>query len=424
MMKIVLKDLKLFFKDRKALLLTFLLPLVLATLFAFAFGGVGRNTNADKEYDLPVCDLDSSSASKMTILVLDSLKTLHVVPVQLSHAQNDIKKGNIDCVLILHKGFSDSLNIGNPLPVELQYDESKEMQIGMLQQSLIPTLSTLPYKNTEHIPIMMKNMFGKMMGKRHNETEGKVNQQFDELYQSIGEGIEANPNANQNTGFSMNAQITMTKLVSSVDDNTPGLVQAIGGVAVMMLLFSVTGVGTGLLDERQEGTLKKLLYSPIRPNQILFGKMLSANIISIAQLTVMFCYASFAFGLKISNHWPSLLLMIIGTAFACSAFGVFVASIAQSRQQAQSLSTLIILIVSAIGGSMIPIFFMPAIMQKIAVISPNYWAMQGFFDIFWRNLYITDSTFLTRVAVLLFIGIVLNLIALYFFKKNIVEHVS
>lgn len=44
--------------------------------------------------------------------------------------------------------------------------------------------------------------------------------------------------------------------------------------------------------------------------------------------------------------------------------------------QARGLSTLIILIMSAIGGSMIPLFLMPAIMKKIAVFSVNYWGIQ------------------------------------------------
>ncbi len=219
----------------------------------------------------------------------------------------------------------------------------------------------------------------------------------------------------------LGGEIKMTKLVKSTNNNQLGLLQAVAGTAVMMLLFSVVGIGMGLLNEKQEGTLKRLLYSPMNPINILFGKMLSTNIISILQLLVMFIFASLVFGLDIFGHLSGMLITIIATAFACSAFGVLLASFAKNRQQVQGLSTLIILVMSAIGGSMIPLFIMPEFMQKLAVISVNYWSIQGFYDIFWRNLAITSPTFISRIVVLLLIGGILNLFAILMFKKNILK---
>jgi len=201
----------------------------------------------------------------------------------------------------------------------------------------------------------------------------------------------------------------------------PGLVQSVAGAAVMMLLFSVAGIGGSLLEEKKEGMLKKLLCAPIHPNEILFGKMAFANIVSVMQLTLVFVYAKTVFGLDIFPHIPSLALMILATSYACSSFGVFLASFARSQQQVQSVSTIIILVMSAIGGSMMPLFIMPEFMQKIAVFSVNYWGMQGFFDIFWRLLPFTDSVFLSRVLVLIGIGTLLNWIAFLLFRKNILK---
>jgi ABC-type multidrug transport system permease subunit len=205
------------------------------------------------------------------------------------------------------------------------------------------------------------------------------------------------------------------------EDKLGGLVHVVAGMSVMMLLFSVAGLGGSLLDEKQEGMLKKLLCSPLHPNHILHGKMVFANIIAIAQLLIMFVYAWLVFGLDIMHHLPSLGLMILATAYACSSFGIVLASFAKSRQQVQGLSTIIVMVMSAIGGSMIPIFVMPELMQKIAVVSVNYWSIQGFYDIFMRLLPLTDITFLSRVFVLIIIGTLLNFIALQLFKKNILK---
>ena len=200
-----------------------------------------------------------------------------------------------------------------------------------------------------------------------------------------------------------------------------GLVHSVAGTSVMMLLFSVAGIGGSLLDEKQEGMLKKLLCSPIPPDYIIFGKLVFANIISIIQLIIMFVYAWLIFGLDIMDHLPSLILIIFTIAFACSGFGVVLASFAKTRQQVQGFSTIIVLVMSGIGGSMIPVFAMPEIMQKIAVVSVNYWGIQGIYDIFWKLVPLTDITFLSRVFVLLCIGSFLNFIALLMFRRNILK---
>ncbi|MBN2347453.1 MAG: ABC transporter permease [Bacteroidales bacterium] len=211
------------------------------------------------------------------------------------------------------------------------------------------------------------------------------------------------------------------KMGNTDEDNVGGLVHVVAGTSVMMLLFSVAGIGGSLLDEKQDGMLKKLLCSPMPPNHILYGKLAFANIISIIQLIIMFVYAWLVFGLDIIHYIPSLLLMILATAYACSGFGILLASFAKSRQQVQGFSTIIVLVMSAMGGSMIPIFIMPEIMQKIAVVSVNYWGIQGFYDIFLKILPITDITFLSKVFVLTGIGTSLNFMAFQMFKRSILK---
>jgi ABC-type multidrug transport system permease subunit len=109
--------------------------------------------------------------------------------------------------------------------------------------------------------------------------------------------------------------------------------------------------------------------------------------------------------------------MILSTAFAVSSLGIFLAAIAKSRQQALSLSTLIILVMSAIGGSMIPLFIMPDVMRNLAYFSVNYWSIQGFYDIFWRTLPLSDI--IPKILLLSGVGIIFTIISLRLFSKNI-----
>ena len=415
MFKITIKDLKLFLTDRRARMLTFLLPIALITLFALAFGAMGGK-NKSHTFELLLSDEDNTKASHNAIELLDSVKHLKLIPKPLAEAQNLVKKGKYDGVIILHKGFGDSLANGGKMPLEIQYDEAQEAELGMLQQSLMPTLFKMPMTGAGDMKKSMHGRFDKMLGTKDVKVQHKVNSQFDTLYETIQ---KTNPKKGSAGGWDMSSDIKMTKLVVADNDNALALIQAVAGTAIMMLLFSVAGMGASLLDEKQEGTLKRLLYSPVPPMSILFGKMMFATIIAIMQLTIMFLFAWIVFGLKIMENIPSLIVMILATAFACSSFGVFLASFAKSRSQVTSMATLIVLVMSCIGGSMIPLFFMPEWMSKIAVVSINYWGIQGFFDIFWRKLPITDSGFMMKVGILVGIGLVMNIISVRLFKKNI-----
>jgi ABC-type multidrug transport system permease subunit len=177
-----------------------------------------------------------------------------------------------------------------------------------------------------------------------------------------------------------------------------------------------------LLEEKEAGTLKRLLYSPIKPRDILFGKMTAALIVAVLQLLIMFIFAWLAFGLPIFKDVTSLLVLIFSVAFAVASFGIFLVAIAKSRKQLSGLSSIIILTMSAIGGSMIPLFIMPEIMQKIAVFSVNYWGIQGFYDIFSRGLSLTEI--MPRILVLIGIGLFMSLISVRLFKKNLFKLIT
>lgn len=407
MLKIALKDLRLFISDRRALLMTFFMPIALISIFAMAFGGE-RERNS-RPVPLLVADLDNSISTKEIIAQLDSLKSLEVFVMTLDSAQRLVKTGEESAVLVFHKGFKDSMDMGGNIPIELQFDQSRAAEIGILQQALMSNL--------------MRMIGTKMIMKKQME---KVDKQFGAVDPAILKGIHDEieksfaENGAQGGGADNGVAMKLSPLIEE-KQNSPGLIQAVAGTAVMMLLFGLVAMGAGLLEEKENGTLKKLLYAPINPSNILFGKMIASVLVALLQLAVLFIYASFMFKLDLMLNLPALIVMMLTTSYACAGFGMFLASVAKSRQQVQMLSTLIVLTMSAIGGSMIPTFIMPEFMQKISVISINYWSIQGFYDIYWRALPFSDPTFLMRPLVLVIIGTVMMGISLVFFKKNVLK---
>ena len=154
----------------------------------------------------------------------------------------------------------------------------------------------------------------------------------------------------------------------------------------MFLLFSaVGGAGGALLDEAESGTLERLLSTNIGMTGLLAGKWLFLTLIGTAQLTVMFLWGRVAFGLPLFAHIPGFLVMTVVTAGAAAALGLVLATLARSRAQLSGFSTILILTMSALGGSMFPRFLMSETMQKIGLVTFNAWALDGYLKVFWRN---------------------------------------
>jgi ABC-type Na+ efflux pump permease subunit len=375
-----------------------MLPVILITLFAFAYGSIGAYNGRSEPVKLLVADLDLTSSSKEIIYKIDSLEDISIIISDPVKSKELVINGKYACALIIYKGFQDSLAAGNTTPIELVYDRSREMEIGIIQQNLI---------------ITFMSSAGEIIVK--NNIEKYLQDQFPDLDKSTSDNIINTAIKKDNNS----PAIKWTSVVGIKNDTKLGLIQAVAGTAILMLLFSVAGVGTSILEEKENGTINRLLYSPLKGSAILYGKMLFAFFISILQLTAMFGFAWLIFNMDLSVNIPALILMIIATAFAVSSLGIFLAAIAKTRQQAQNLSTIIILIMSAIGGSMIPLFIMPAILQKIALLSVNYWGIQGFYDIFWRSLPL--EAILPKILILMCIGIIMTLASIQLFKRRIMR---
>ncbi len=398
MLKLFKKDLKLFLHDKRSVLLTFLLPVILITLFALAYGSIGSYDGRSEPVELLVADLDMTSSSKEIVNRIDSLEDIAVVVSDSVKSRELVIKGEFVSALIIGQGFQDSLMYGNSIPVELIYDRSREMEIGILQQNLISTIMSF----TGEIIV-------------NSSIERYVQEQFPDIDKDTREAIMKTVKRKDDNSLA----VKWTSIVGERNDTKLGLIQAVVGTAILMLLFSVAGVGTSILEEKENGTIKRLLYSPLKGSTILYSKMLFAFFISVLQLTAMFIFAWLVLKMDMSVSMSGLILMIISTSFAVSSLGIFLAAIAKTRHQAQNLSTIIILVMSAIGGSMIPMFIMPAILQKIALISVNYWGIQGFYDLFWRVLPLEEI--LPKILVLISIGLALTIASIRLFRKRIMN---
>src|SRR5262249_39671956 len=154
---------------------------------------------------------------------------------------------------------------------------------------------------------------------------------------------------------------------------------------VMFMLFSMAGAGGALLDETDSGTLERLLTTKASMSQFLLAKWLFLTATGIAQISVMFLWAAVGFHLNLftAAHLAAFLAMAVPTAAAAAGFGLVLAALCKTRAQLSGVSTVVILVMSALGGSMVPRFVMPKFMETTALFTFNGWALDGFLKVFW-----------------------------------------
>jgi ABC-2 type transport system permease protein len=187
------------------------------------------------------------------------------------------------------------------------------------------------------------------------------------------------------------------------------------GIGVMFLLFTASAAGGSLLDESDSGALDRVLSSHVSMTTLLAGKMIYCTLLAFSQLCLMFLWGWAVFHLDLWTHVPGFLVMGICTAFAVANFGMILASVSKTRAQQGGISTLLILTMSAIGGSMFPRFLMSPTLQKAGLFTINGWAIDGFTKVFWYDEPIQQLW--PQVSVLLAVGIFLFVIARKFAQR-------
>lgn len=394
---LLLNNLRVFFKDKKALVLTFLLPIALTSLFMMVFGGSSSSDGKRgmSEFEIGVCDLIMDNASQQTVADIDSNKSFIVEPVADSADLRDkVHKGKLKAGVIIYSKDKKQT-------YKLILDGAREVENTMLK----PQLSMLLMGNNNS---GMKEMI-----------VGKIKKDFPDFSDSDRVILDKQfDNFSSEFDFEkLSGGNVETQVLKPANGVNPGAIQAIAGTALMTLLFAVAGMGASIIEEKEKGTLRRILISPVNPLDFMLAKYFSAIIISVLQLgfTLVFCWIVFDF--PIFQRPVELLLLVIFTSAACASFGILLAGIADSRKQIESLSTIVVLLMSLLGGSMIPSFVMPPVMQKFSMITINYWANDGFFDLFYRNVEFTH--FAIKLGVLLLFSIVLLSISIVLFRKKL-----
>lgn len=326
-------------RDRVALLLTFVLPIVFFSVFAAVFSGTDMQDPSDQPLKIAIYAPNPSNDTQGLIEHLMANADAFIVddvrePARLLQTKADVI---VDLrAYRLPSVQSEASTVG--ISSKPGIPHARPMAEGLIQAATIERLVS---------PMLPAETGGKPVSLVHFET------------------LAAGEN----------------------EANRPSISFFAAGLGVLFLLFSVSGRSAILIEERETGVLSRLLCSELGLGRLLIGRWLFLTMLGFLQVSLMFTWASILFGLPlwIPHRLLAFATLTVFSAAGAAALGVLLGVSCRTRAQLNGIASVLILCMSAIGGSMFPRFLMPEGLQKVGAFTFNAWAVGGYQKIFWYD---------------------------------------
>ena len=428
------KDLIRFVNDKTAMLLTFLVPAVLIIIFGNIFGGGGSSRG---KANVIFVNRSDSEIAKIIEEKLDSSNSIQLIKKYRIEGTDSIaeftedkaieyiKAGKRPAAVVFPSDFLSDTSV--TMNIKFYYDPRNEIESAIIQGGIQRTIfMQLP----EIFPALLTRQANEFLGTGDGENfRGEiadvVSSYFDVPKDSIlnltSSKISSNSSMTESSDSSSESFIDNLIKFDSVqlvgaDLKNPQVTRIVGGWAIMFLLFTITAIATALFEEKQEGTLKRLLCMPVTRTEILLSKYIFAMVIGVIQLMVLFVFSWVIFDVDIFSNILNLMIVIFISASAAISFGMIITAHATSISQANGIATLLILIMSAVGGSWFPTFLFPDWLQVVAKFTLTYWSVEAFQQVMWRHAEL--SAIALNLIILIAISIVFNSYAIYRFNRG------
>ena len=422
---LVRKDLRLFFNDRRAVVVGLLVPIVLASFFGYIFGGQGGKTEMSRMHILAI-DQDGSAISTAIIAQLSSDKNLEVKPSTPDEARDLVRKGKVTAAIVIPKGFGTEagpalFGSGKKPDISLLYDPSHGAELGMVEGIL--SGAVMQGVSQE----MFSGQSGRKMMKESAAQIAKDGQmqpaEKKTLLDLLGSVEKWNEQQAQQTtsgqggpagGLTMPFETHAEAITSGKNDQYNGYAHAFGGMGIQFILFMGLDVGVRLLLLRQSGLWQRLRAAPLSRSMLLGSRAVSAALISGFILFVLFTFARLVFGVRVQGSFLGFVGVCAAFSLMTAAFGLLVAALGKTVEATRGYAVMATLVMVMLGGSWVPTMFFPQWMQKLTVVVPTRWAMDGLDGMTWRGLGISEA--FLPIGILLVFTLLFGVLAVMSFR--------
>lgn len=309
------------FRDYRSMIILFGIPVVQVLLFGFAI------TNDIRDAKIAVLDASHDEVTrKITDKMVASNYFLLAEEIESGNFIEDaFRKGEIKEVVVFAPDFARSLQRERNARIQLVLDASEPNTANMLNA----------YSQAIINDYIMQNMGGEAAPKGIVEVQPMMlfNPELKSVYMFV-----------------------------------PGV------IALLLMLVSAMMTSISITREKELGTMEALLVSPLRPIQIILGKVTPYVILSLINLVTILILGTFVFGMPIKGSLVLLMAESLLFIVMALALGILISTVSKTQQQAMMLSMFALMLPTILlSGFIFPIENMPAPLQYLSLIMPPRW---------------------------------------------------
>lgn len=384
---IALKDLLVLLKDKKALLTLLATPLVLILVLGSAFGSFW----SEKAAPSPVlyCNDDQGQWGAFLfeeVFALPALKEKFTLEEtrDLESARELVRSGKAAALIHIPAGFSAALLEGGEARISVWGDPGSSVRAQVVRAVVERYTLELSSRRVVY------------------QTLGELGLGGEEFYpraERLLEALQLEPRIED--GLQRTAAGGM---------EPEAMDYYAAAMGVMYLLMTTTTMAGKFVQERQDRTLARMLQAPATPRQIILGKFMGVFLTGALQFAVIILASAVIFQVSWGSL-PGVALLAAASVCGAAGIGMLVAALARTPSTADAAGLFVTLTMSALGGSMYPLFVMPPLMQAASKVTLNSWALQGFMKLMFAGGNLQSVAL--EAAVLAVAGLVLCLAASY-----------
>ncbi|MEV6032054.1 ABC transporter permease [Nonomuraea sp. NPDC052116] len=334
-------------RDRTALVIILVAPVLLASLFSFALG------RADPPLGgvLGVVDLDGGEVSRTIIdelgrsPELTKAVQLRRLPTEEAAAQA-LRAGEVGAAVVFPRGFSRNVERSGGQTMRI-LSPAEGARGGIAAKGVVERISAEVYARTLSAKVAVA------AGMPEDKVKSFVERNHAEF-----------------SRFSL------------VNENLPGGSAVAAayygpGMALLFGFFAVAAAARSLLAERRQGTLARLRATPVPPLAVLTGKALVGVVFALFSMLTTWLSSVLLFG---ADWGDPVAVVALFAVFALAATGITMALVSGPRTGGESEGSLLVVAFTfaILGGNMISLYRMPEFMQWVSLLTPNGWATRGF----------------------------------------------
>ena len=402
--QLVRTDLRLYFSNRRALLMNLAAPIAIAAFFGSLFGP----HRDDKPASIPIAisDQDGSALSRAIAQRLAAEPRLSVRALDEPAAIELVRAGQLQVNIVVPAGFGANAGLAmfgarEKLPLAIHYDPSQYVTLqlvdGLLAQAVMQEIgkSLFSFQGDTFTRLRSQLRDNQAMGPATRaDLEGILDRadrlqarQSADAAPGTAPGTAAGPAAGNAPQPGLGLPYTLQEDEVRAQQGVPynSYAHSFAGMGVQFVLMMGVELGVGLLMMRRLGLWRRIRAAPLGKGTVLGARVTMSALASLGVMAVLYAVAMGVFGVRVQGSWVGFIGVLLAFSLLTASLGLLVASIGGTPEATRGLAIFLTLILVMLGGAWIPTFIFPAWLQKITVFVPTRWAVDGLDAMTWRG---------------------------------------